>query len=254
MISIKSEYEIQQMKKAGIIVAQILDEIASWIKPGVSTHEIDAYAEKQCQKLGALPAFKGYQGFPASICVSINDEVVHGIPSKERILGNGDIIGIDFGVSYQGWFSDSARTLAVGTISQDAEKLIQVTQDSLFKGIEQCKVGNRISDIGHAVQNYVESYGYHVVREYVGHGIGQRLHEEPLVPNYGIKGQGCLLKPGMVLAIEPMVNIGDHRVKVLNDGWTVVTVDGSWSAHFEHTVLVTLKGPEILTLTLSERK
>jgi methionyl aminopeptidase len=247
MISLKSDRELKQMRKAGAAVAQILDEMAKMVQPGISTGELDRFAETRCKDLGVLPAFKGYHGFPATVCISVNDEVVHGIPSPKRILKNGDIVGLDFGVVYDGWYGDSARTLAVGEISQDAQKLIDVTQESLRRGIQECREGNRIFDIGHAIQNYVETFGYGVVREFVGHGIGRALHEEPQVPNYGPKGKGLLLKAGMVIAIEPMINAGGYEVKVLKDGWTAVTVDHSLSAHFEHTVAITANGPEVLT-------
>ncbi len=217
-------------------------------KPGVTTGEIDKYAEKRIKDLGALPAFKGYNGFPGCVCISLNDEVVHGIPSPKRVLKDGDIVGLDFGVIYQGWYGDSARTAVVGKVKPEIQKLVDVTRESLYKGIEQCHEGNRVFDIGHAVQNYVEGFGFSVVREFVGHGIGRALHEDPQIPNYGPKGKGLLLKVGMVLAIEPMINAGGHEVKVLSDGWTAVTVDKSFSAHFEHTVAITPKGPEILTV------
>lgn len=248
MISLKSERELDQMRKAGSIVGQILDEMVKMAKPGVTTGALDQYAESRCRDFNVLPAFKGYHGFPATVCISINDEVVHGIPSNKRVLKDGDIVGLDFGVSHNGWYGDSARTVAVGKVSESAKKLMQVTEESLKRGIEQCVEGNRVFDIGHAVQNYVEGFGYGVVREFVGHGIGRALHEEPQVPNYGPKGKGLLLKVGMVLAIEPMINAGSHEVKVLRDGWTAVTVDHSLSAHFEHTVAITSKGPEILTM------
>ena len=248
MISLKSERELDLMRKAGKIVAQILDEMIAMTKPGVTTGDLDRLAEARTKELGALPAFKGYHGFPATVCISVNDEVVHGIPSPKRVLKDGDIVGLDFGVIYQGWFGDSARTVPVGGISAKAQKLIDVTRESLNLGIQQCREGNRVFDIGHAVQNYVEGFGYSVVREFVGHGIGRALHEEPQVPNYGPKGKGLVLKAGMVLAIEPMINAGSHEVKVLSDGWTAVTTDHSLSAHFEHTVAITPNGPEILTM------
>jgi methionyl aminopeptidase len=248
MITLKSERELESMRKAGRIVAQILDELTGLVKPGATTLELDKYSELRCKELGVKPAFKGYHGFPACLCVSINEEVVHGIPSSKRVLKEGDIIGCDFGVIYDGWYGDSARTFAVGKVSGDAERLMQVTADGLKKGIEQCQVGNKLFDIGHAIQNYVEGFGFSVVREFVGHGIGRALHEEPQVPNYGPKGKGIALKAGMVLAIEPMINIGGPEVKVLSDGWTAVTKDKSLSAHFEHTVAITPKGPEILTV------
>lgn len=248
MISIKSERELEMMRKAGRAVAQILAELARTVAPGITTGEIDRIAEGRCKDLGVLPAFKGYHGFPATVCISVNDEVVHGIPSPKRVLKAGDIVGLDFGVSYEGWYGDSARTVAVGAISAEAQKLIDVTRRSLELGIEQCLEGKRVFDIGHVIQNYVEGFGYSVVREFVGHGIGRSLHEEPQVPNYGPKGKGIPLKNGMVIAIEPMINIGRNEVKVMKDGWTAVTVDRSLSAHFEHTVAITPNGPEILTV------
>lgn len=247
MISLKSERELDMMRKAGRIVGQILQEMVERVQPGVTTWDLDRFAESRCKDLKAVPAFKGYQGFPATVCISVNDEVVHGIPSKKRVLKEGDIVGLDFGVIYDGWYGDSARTVAVGKISPDAQKLLDVTREGMLRGIEQCREGNRVFDIGHAIQNYVEGFGYGVVREFVGHGIGRALHEDPQIPNYGPKGKGLLLKSGMVLAIEPMINAGSHEVKVLNDGWTAVTMDHSLSAHFEHTVAITPKGPEILT-------
>jgi methionyl aminopeptidase len=247
MISLKSERELDLMRKSGGIVAKILDEMCQMAKPGMTTAELDRFAEMRTREMGAIPAFKGYHGFPASVCISVNEEVVHGIPSKKRVLKDGDIVGLDFGVIYEGWFGDSARTVGVGSISADAQKLLDVTKESLNQGILQAREGNRVFDIGHAVQNYVEGFGYSVVREFVGHGIGRALHEEPQVPNYGPKGKGLQLKVGMVIAIEPMINAGSHEVKVLGDGWTAVTQDRSLSAHFEHTVAITPNGPEILT-------
>jgi methionyl aminopeptidase len=248
MITLKSTRELDLMRKAGAITAQILQEMCDMAKPGVTTGEIDKFAEKRIKDLGVTPAFKGYHGFPACVCISVNDEVVHGIPSPKRVLKDGDIVGFDFGVIYQGWYGDSARTVAIGSIDPKVQKLLDVTRESLLKGIEQCREGNRVFDIGHAVQNYVEGLGFSVVREFVGHGIGRALHEDPQIPNYGPKGKGTLLKVGMVLAIEPMINAGSPEVKVLPDGWTAVTVDHSLSAHFEHTVAITPQGPEILTV------
>ena len=247
MVTLKSEPELNLMRKSGSIVAQILDEMVRMVKPGISTGELDKFAESRCYDLKVKPAFKGYNGFPATVCISVNDEVVHGIPSPKRILQEGDIVGLDFGVSYEGWFGDSARTVAVGKIAPEAQKLMDVTQKSLQLGIEQCRAGNRMYDIGFSIQNYVEGFNYSVVREFVGHGIGRALHEDPNVPNYGPKGKGLLLQVGMVLAIEPMINMGGKEVKVLKDGWTAVTVDRRLSAHFEHTVAITANGPEILT-------
>jgi methionyl aminopeptidase len=236
------------MRKAGQIVGQILFELGDLVKPGVSTADLDLFAQLRTKELGAKPAFKGYQGFPGTLCVSVNEEVVHGIPSKKRLLSEGDIISLDFGVILDGWYGDSAKTFCVGKVSSEIEKLVKTTEKSLHLGIEQAKVGNHLFDIGFAIQNFVESHGFSVVREFVGHGIGRNLHEDPQVPNYGAKGKGMLLKPGMVLAIEPMINAGKPEVKVLNDGWTAVTADRKWSAHFEHTIAITEQGVEILTL------
>jgi len=247
MITLKSERELSLMRIAARATAQILDEMVKMVQPGMSTGELDRYAESRCKDLKVKPAFKGYSGFPACVCISVNHEVVHGIPSLKRVLKNGDIVGLDFGVSHEGWYGDSARTVAVGKISPEAQKLLDVTQESLQRGIAECREGNRVFDIGHAIQKYVEPFGFGVVREFVGHGIGKSLHEEPQVPNYGPKGKGLALKVGMVLAIEPMINAGTHEVKVLEDGWTAVTQDRSLSAHFEHTVAITANGPEILT-------
>lgn len=248
MVLIKSRSEIDQMRKPCGIVGQVLHEIEELVKPGVTTADLDLFAQTRTKELGAKPAFKGYHGFPATLCVSVNEEVVHGIPNKKRVLKEGDIVGIDFGVILNGWFGDAAKTFAVGKTSKDASDLIEHTRKSLQLGIEQIRPGNHLFDIGHAIQNYVESLGYSVVREFVGHGIGRSLHEDPQVPNFGPKGKGMLLKPGMVLAIEPMINIGRPEVKVLADGWTAVTVDRKLSAHFEHTVAITETGHEILTL------
>lgn len=247
MIHLKSPQEIEKMKVAGQAVAKILEEVKGFIKPGVSTSELDHYAEKRCHELGVKPAFKGYRNFPACFCISINEEVVHGIPSPNRILREGDIVGMDFGVIYEGWYGDSARTFPVGKVGPEAKKLLEVTEQSLLRGIEQCRPGNHLYDIGYAIQNYVEGFGYGVVREFVGHGIGRALHEDPQVPNYGNPGKGLVLKVGMVLAIEPMINAGRPEVEILGDGWTAVTQDRSLSAHFEHTVAITDQGPQVLT-------
>jgi methionyl aminopeptidase len=235
------------MREAGRLVGEVLTELAAHVKPGVTTADLDELAEKRLRRAGATPAFKGYHGYPATICASINEEVIHGIPSGRRVLNEGDVISIDVGASLDGYFGDSAITLAVGQVSEAAATLLRVTDESLYKAIEAVKPGGRISDIGHAVQRHVEAYGFSVVREFVGHGIGQKMHEEPQVPNYGEPGRGPRLTEGMVLAIEPMVNAGKPAVKVLADGWTAVTRDGSLSAHFEHTVAVTADGPWILT-------
>ena len=235
------------MREAGRLVGEVLTELAARVAPGVTTADLDDLAERRILKAGATPAFKGYHGYPATICASVNEEVIHGIPSGRRILNEGDVISIDVGASLDGYFGDSAITLAVGPVSEEAATLLRVTDESLYKAIEAVKLGGRISDIGHAVQKHVEAYGFSVVREFVGHGIGQKMHEEPQVPNYGEPGRGPRLTEGMVLAIEPMVNAGKPAVKVLADGWTAVTRDGSLSAHFEHTVAVTADGPWILT-------
>jgi methionyl aminopeptidase len=235
------------MREAGRLVGEVLTELAARVAPGVTTADLDELAEKRLRKAGATPAFKGYHGYPATICASINEEVIHGIPSGRRVLNEGDVISIDVGASLDGYFGDSAITLAVGQVTEEAATLLRVTDESLYKAIEAVKLGGRISDIGHAVQRHVEAYGFSVVREFVGHGIGQKMHEEPQVPNYGEPGRGPRLTEGMVLAIEPMVNAGKPAVKVLADGWTAVTRDGSLSAHFEHTVAVTADGPWILT-------
>jgi methionyl aminopeptidase len=235
------------MAKAGRLVGEVLTQLAATVRPGINTAELDEIAEKWIGKAGGTPAFKGYHGYPATICASINDEVIHGIPSGRRVLDEGDIISIDVGVSLDGYYGDSAVTLPVGRVSEEAAELLRVTEESLFKAIEHARPGARVSDIGHAVQQHVEAHGFSVVREFVGHGIGQRMHEEPQIPNYGEPGRGPRLAEGMVLAIEPMVNAGKAAVKVLGDGWTAVTRDKSLSAHFEHTVAVTAGEPWILT-------
>jgi len=235
------------MRAAGRLVGQVLTALAATVAPGVTTADLDAIAEGLIVDAGAIPAFKGYHGYPATICASVNDEVIHGIPSGRRVLEAGDVISIDVGASLGGYFGDSAITLPVGAISEDAARLLRVTDESLYKAIAVVKPGGRVSDIGHAVQAHVEAHGFSVVREFVGHGIGQQMHEEPQVPNYGDPGRGPRLAEGMVLAIEPMVNAGKPAVKVLGDGWTAVTRDHSLSAHFEHTVAVTADGPWILT-------
>ncbi len=230
MIIIKTDSEIEYMIKAGKVVAEALETLEKHVKPGISTGELDRIAEEIILGRNAKPSFKGYYGFPASICASVNNEVVHGIPSKDRILKEGDIISIDCGAILNGYQGDAARTFPVGNISKEAAKLIEVTQNSFFKGIEKAKVGNRLTDISAAIQEYVESYGFSIVRDYVGHGIGKNMHEDPEVPNFGRPGRGPKLSKGMCLAIEPMVNIGDFNVKVEPNKWTVVTVDGSLSA------------------------
>ena len=246
MIVCKSPAELERMRAANALVADVLAELAGMVAPGVTTKDLDAAAEKLVRDGGAEPAFKGNRGYPCTLCASVNEQVVHGIPSN-RALGEGDIISLDMGVKLNGFYGDSAVTVPVGKVSEEAATLLRVTRESLEKGIAQVRLGGRISDIGHAIQQHVEAHGLSVVREFVGHGIGAALHEEPQIANYGEPGRGPRLADGMTLAIEPMVNIGRPAVKVLADGWTAVTKDGSLSAHFEHTVAVTKTGPLVLT-------
>ena len=246
MIVCRSASEIERLARVNELVARVLAELKAMVAPGVTTAELDAHAERRLTEAGAEPAFKGYHGYPATICASVNEQVVHGIPSK-RALVHGDIVSLDMGARLGGFYGDSAVTVPVGSISDDASQLLAVTEASLYKGVAAVKPGARVSDIGAAVQEYVERHGYSVVREFVGHGIGTKLHEEPQIPNYGPAGRGPRLAEGMVLAIEPMVNFGKPAVKVLSDGWTAVTKDSSLSAHFEHTVVVTGTGYRILT-------
>jgi len=247
MILLKTERELGIMRRAGQAVAITLEELKAAIKPGVSTAYLDELAEKTLHKLGAKPAFKGYQGFPAVICASINEEVVHGIPGPRK-LKSGDIIKLDMGAVVDGYYGDAAITVPVGDIKPEAAALIRVTEECLARGVEEARVGKRLGDISHAIQHTAESQGFSVVRDYVGHGIGSRMHEDPPVPNYGRPSRGPLLRAGMTLAIEPMVNLGTHEVCVKEDQWTVVTRDGKLSAHFEHTVAITPEGPLILTV------
>ncbi|WP_017729576.1 type I methionyl aminopeptidase [Halalkalibacterium ligniniphilum] len=246
MIISKTEREIEIMREAGRIVALTHQELKKHIQPGVTTKELDEIAEKLIRSYGATPSFKGYNGFSGSICASVNEELVHGIPGK-RVLKEGDIISVDIGAKYNGYHGDSAWTYAVGEISEEDQRLLDVTEASLYKGLEEAKPGERLSNISHAIQSYVEPKGYSIVREYVGHGVGQDLHEDPQIPHYGPPGKGPRLKPGMVLAIEPMVNAGSRYVRTLSDNWTVVTVDKKNCAHFEHTIAITETGYEILT-------
>jgi methionyl aminopeptidase len=246
VIVCKSPAEIERMRAANALVADVLAELATMVAPGVTTADLDAAAERLVRAGGAEPAFKGYRGYPRTLCASVNEQVVHGIPSA-RALVEGDIISLDMGVKLNGFYGDSAVTVPVGRVSEVAATLLRVTQESLEKGIQQVRLGGRISDIGHAIQQHVEAHGLSVVREFVGHGIGSALHEEPQIANYGEPGRGPRLAEGMTLAIEPMVNVGRPAVKVLADGWTAVTKDGSLSAHFEHTVAVTKSGPLVLT-------
>ena len=247
MIVLKSSRELELMKEACEISAQALQVAGEAVRPGVSTYEIDKIAHDFIIKCGAKPNFLGYGGFPATACISINDEVIHGIPSKKRIVKEGDIVSIDLGAVKNGYNGDNAATFICGTCSPEVERLVQTTKESLYKGIEKAVVGGRLGDIGFAVQSYCEERGFSVVRDFVGHGVGTKLHEEPSVPNFGHAGRGIRLLPGMTLAIEPMINLGTHKVKTLSDGWTVKTLDGKASAHFEHTIAITNNGPVILT-------
>jgi methionyl aminopeptidase len=247
MINLKSPREIERMKGASRIVAEILLELRQVVRDGITTAEIDRLAEDMTRKRNAIPAFKGYRGFPASICISINDEVVHGIPSTRRTVKNGDVVGLDFGVVFDGFFGDSAVTVAVGEIPSEVQNLLTVTERALYAAIEASVPGNYISDVSAAVQRVADEHHFGIVREFCGHGIGRALHEDPPVLNYVQSGKGAKVKPGLVIAIEPMINLGTEKVKVLEDGWTVVTLDGRPSAHFEHTIAVTPDGPEILT-------
>jgi methionyl aminopeptidase len=249
VIAYRSASEIARMRNANQLVTRVLAELADAARPGMTTGELDALAEKRIRDAGAEPAFKGYRGFPATLCVSINEEVVHGIPSRARALERGDIVSLDVGARLDGYYGDSAVTVAVGDVPEATTTLLRVTREALERGIAQVQVGGRLSDIGHAIQAWVEEHGFSVVREFVGHGIGERLHEDPQVPNYGQPGRGPKLAEGMVLAIEPMVAMGRPDTRVLSDGWTAVTRDGSLAAHFEHTVAVTAAGPLILTAT-----
>lgn len=247
MIIVKNKTELEKMRKAGIITGNALHYGGQSIKVGMSTYELDKIIHDYIVKNGAKPSFLGYGGFPASACISINDEVIHGIPSKKRIIRDGDVVSIDVGAYIDGYHGDSAYTFPVGNVSEETMQLLNVTKESLFKGIEQAIVGNRIGDIGHAVEEHCVSYGYGVVKQYIGHGVGRNLHESPEVPNFGRAGRGPRLVAGMTIAIEPMINAVGDDVKVLSDGWTVVTKSGSPSAHFEHTVAVTPDGPVLLT-------
>ncbi len=247
MIIIKSPREVEQLKRSNAIVAEVFEKLKGMIAPGVTTQELDQAAEEYILLKGARPAFKGYRGFPATLCISINEEVVHGIPGQ-RQLKQGDIVSLDVGVNFVGYFGDAAITFPVGEVDSEAKRLLDVTEKALTIGIEKAKRGNRLFDISYAIQRWVESHGFSVVRDFVGHGIGKDLHEEPQIPNFGAPHQGPRLEKGMVFALEPMVNEGTHEVKVLSDGWTVVTADGKRSAHFEHTVAITEDGAEILSV------
>jgi methionyl aminopeptidase len=246
VIIIKSQREIEHLKRSNAIVAEVFQKLKKFVAPGITTKELDRVAEEIILSKGATPAFKGYRGFPASLCTSINEEVVHGIPSQRR-LEEGDIVSLDVGTKLNGYFGDGAITLPVGEVDYAVQRLLEVTEKALHIGIGEAKIGNRLFDISYAIQTWVESYGFSVVRDFVGHGIGIDLHEEPQIPNFGPPHQGPRLERGMVLALEPMVNEGTHEVKILSDGWTVVTTDGRRSAHFEHTIAITDEGPEILS-------
>ena len=252
MIVLKTKRELELMREACRISANALKEAGKAIQPGVSTQEIDDIVRKYIQGQGATPSFLGYGGFPASACISVNDVVIHGIPSKKQILKSGDIVSVDVGAFIDGFHGDNAYTFACGDISKEAEALLKATEESLYEGIKQAVAGNRVGDIGNAVQRYVEDRSYSVVRDFVGHGVGAKLHEDPSVPNYGTAGRGVRLLPGMTIAIEPMIVAGKHNVRVLDDDWTTVTVDGSLAAHFEHTVAITPNGPVIMTIPDSE--
>ncbi|MDD6212696.1 MAG: type I methionyl aminopeptidase [Clostridiales bacterium] len=253
-ISIKSEKEIELMRESGRLLSIVHDELGKSIRPGISTKDIDRLGEEIIRGFGCIPSFLNYNGYPASICVSINDEVVHGIPNKKRILKEGDIVSLDAGLIYKGFHSDAARTHRVGTVSEEASQLINVTRECFFQGIQFAKAGYHLHDISAAIHAYAEKFGYGVVRDLVGHGIGTHLHEAPEVPNFRQKTKGVLLKPGMTLAIEPMIAAGTWKVKFLDDGWTAVTADHSLAAHYENTVLITEGDPEIFTLSHSDRE
>ena len=253
MITIKKDDEIKLMAESGEVTGRILYELQELIKPGVSTLEIDNYVEDVIISNNMIPSFKGYNGFPASACVSVNEELVHGIPNSKRILKEGDIVSVDIGATHKGWVSDAARTYAVGNVSDVAKKIIEVCRDSFFAGLEHCKAGSRLTDIGHAVQTCVENEGFSVVLDYVGHGIGRKMHEDPQVRNYGHPGKGPVLMKGMALCIEPMINEGTEVVVCLDDGWTVVTADRKLSAHYENTVIITDGDPLVLTIDERDR-
>ncbi len=246
MIICKSPAEIEKMRRSGRLVRELLGEISEKVRPGVTTLDLEKFAEKRLNDLGARPAFKGYRGYPCCLCTSVNEQIIHGIPSDRR-LNEGDVLSLDLGVVMDGFFGDSAVTIPVGEIAEDARKLLRVTEEALERGMKQARPGNRLGDISAAVQEYVEGQGFSVVREFVGHGIGRDLHEDPQIPNFGTPGRGPVLKEGMVLAIEPMVNAGLPETRVLDDHWTAVTADGAFSAHFEHMVAVTGNGPDVLT-------
>jgi methionyl aminopeptidase len=252
MIYLKTSDEIEMMKTPGRVVGSILFDLQEIIIPGVSTKAINDYVEHRIRTAGMTPTFLGYNGFPASACVSLNEEIVHGIPDPDRVMNEGDIVGVDIGATYKGWVADAARTYPVGDISEDAAHIISACTDSFFEGLKYCRTGNRLGDVGHAIQAYAESQGYSVVRDYTGHGIGQQMHEDPQVKNYGVVGRGIKLMKGMALAIEPMINEGVYETETLTDNWTVVTEDRKLSAHYENTVIITDGDPELITLDSRE--
>jgi methionyl aminopeptidase len=252
MIIGKSKKELEKMRAAGQLVGRVLQELRRMVEPGITTLEVDAAAEKMIRDAGALPTFKGYHGFPFSICASVNEQVVHGFPSNYK-LKEGDIFSIDCGATLQGYVGDTATTVPVGRVSEDRLELIRITEECLEHAIQQCYEGRHLGDIGWAVQSHAEAHGYSIVREYVGHGIGRRMHEDPQIPNYGSPGKGAKIRNGYVFAVEPMINIGTHQTKVLADGWTVVTIDGQPSAHCEHTIAITENGPEVFTRVVESR-
>lgn len=253
MIIYKSPQEIKMMRESARLVGQILQELKAMIRPGLKTIELDKYAEKRTKELGAEPAFKGYRGYPASLCVSINEEIIHGIPSERR-LKEGDLVSLDFGVVYKGFYGDAALTCPVGEVSEEAQRLLAAAEGAFWAGLEYFKEGNYLSDISHAIQTYVEERGFSVIRSFVGHGIGYALHEDPQLPNYGAPHHGPRLKPGLVLAIEPMIAAGGWEVEILSDGWTAITKDRSLAAHYEHTVALTEHGPQVLSLVSEEEE
>lgn len=254
MVTIKTDREIELMREAGQILAKVHKELEGFVKPGLSTLDIDEQCEKLIRSMGAVPSFKGYEGFPASACVSVNEEVVHGIPSKERIIHEGDIVSIDTGVIWKGWQSDAARTHAVGAVSEEVRELIDHTRESFFEGIKKAVAGGRVNDIGRAVEDYISGYGYGIVEDLVGHGIGRNMHEDPEVPNFTCRCRGMKLRKNMTIAVEPMINLGTWEVETMGNGWTVVTCDGSVSAHYENTILITEGQPEVLSLLPEEKK
>ena len=247
MIIIKSDSEIDLMRISGKVTGTILKELETFIKPGLSTADVDRFVENTIRSHGMVPTFKGYGGFPGTACISVNEEVVHGIPTKRRVLNEGDIVSVDLGTIYKGFYSDAARTYPVGKVSEEAQKLMDVAEGSFFEGLKFCKKGHRLGDVSHAIQTYVEANGFSVIRDYVGHGVGRDLHEDPQIPNYGKANHGPQLVPGMVIAVEPMIAAGEFDVEVLSNGWTAVTLDRSWAAHYENTIVITEDEPRLLT-------